>query len=96
MRLLISLACPHAGHTHLCVLALLLSLHDESRQRRAKGRRKPFGAVSFSPWNPSSFDRSRFASVAKAPGAYVFVCVKTVPAQLGQLQFEALTARESV
>ena len=76
MRLLISLACPHAGHTHLCVLALLLSLHDESRQRRAKGRRKPFGAVSFSPWNPSSFDRSRFASMRKRMVSYAINCVR--------------------
>ena len=47
-----------------------LSLHDERGERRAKGRRKPFGAVFFSPWNLSSFDRTRFASAHKCAGAY--------------------------
>ena len=50
----------------------LLSLHDESRQRRAKeredNRSERFSSLSLESF--PSFDQSRFASVAEAPGAY--------------------------
>ena len=53
----------------------LLSLHDESRQRRAKeredNRSERFSSLSLESF--PSFDRSRFASVAEAPGAYRYV-----------------------
>ena len=65
---------------------------EENRSERfSEGNLLPFLL-----WNPSSFDRSRFASVAEAPVAYVFDGVKALPATLAWLLFEALTAHEPV
>ena len=53
----------------------LLSLHDESRQRRAKeredNRSERFSSLSLESF--PSFDRSRFASAHKCAGAYRYV-----------------------
>ena len=65
----------------------LLSLHDESRQRRAKeredNRSERFSSLSLESY--PSFDRTRIASVAKAPVSYVCENVKVIPATLGYL-----------
>ena len=73
----------------------LLSLHDESRQRRAKegedNRSERFSSPSFE--SLSSFDRTRFASAHKCAGGLQIRYFSVVRAQLG---FETLTPREIV
>ena len=94
-RRLISLTCPHAGHTHLCVWALLLSLHDESRQRRAKEREENrSGGFLPSLWNLSHLSTDRASPPhGKRAVSYVFNGVKVVRAQLTRLKFEPPTSR---
>ena len=76
----------------------LLSLHDESRQSRAKERKdnrsERFSSLSLESF--PSFDRSRFASAHKCAVSHVYEIVKMIPATLAWLRFEALTAREPV
>ena len=63
---------------------------EENRSERfSEGNLLPFLL-----WNPSSFDRSRFASVAEAPGACRHDCVKRIPATMGEFQFKTSAPRE--
>ena len=81
-RQLVSLTCPRAGQAVGFVNLPSCRAGTYFRYTTKVGKGVPKGEenrserfsegnlLPFLLWNPSSFDRSRFASVAEAPGAY--------------------------